>query len=151
MCCTYCTVLIVLYLLYCTYCTVLIPLYLLFCTYCTYCIILYLLYLFAFSTWDYSKCCTIQYFCISQGKTRYQICIFSAKLWKVITRKPFVRLSWNFCIKIFLLALSGIDQRRLGDRPVDHDGRVAHTRLRACGKGLTEALSITLWLAHRRW
>jgi hypothetical protein len=50
----------VLYLLYCI---------LQFCIFCTYCIVLYL---FLFSTRHYSKCCTIQYICISQGKTRCQ-------------------------------------------------------------------------------
>ena len=41
---TYCTVLIILYLVYCTYCTVLSVLYLLYCTKCTVLIVLYLLY-----------------------------------------------------------------------------------------------------------
>jgi hypothetical protein len=98
-CCTKPTVL---YLFWCTYCTLLTVLYLLFCTYCIYCIVLYLLYLFVFSTWQYSKCYIIQYFCISQDKTRCQICPFWAKLWKAITRKPLVCLSWNFLWKYIL-------------------------------------------------
>jgi hypothetical protein len=93
---TACTVL---YLLYCTYCAVLILLYLLFCTFC---IILYLLYLFLFNGWHYNLSCTIHYFCISQGKTSCQVCLFWAKLWKAITRKPFVRLSWIFLWKYIL-------------------------------------------------
>jgi hypothetical protein len=86
LCCTYCAALIVLHLMCCTYCAALIVLYLLFCTFCTYCIILYLLYLFLFSTSHYTKCCTIQYLWISQGKTRCQVCLFWAKFWKAITQ-----------------------------------------------------------------
>jgi hypothetical protein len=81
----YCIVLTALYLLCCTYCTVLAVLYL-----------LYLLYLFVFSTWFYSKCCSIQ------GKTRCQICLFWAKVWRAITPKLFVRLSWIFLCKCIL-------------------------------------------------
>jgi hypothetical protein len=106
--------------------------------------------------WHYTRYCTIQYLCISKGKTRCQICPFWTKLWKAITRNRSSIWAEIYCGNIFWLALSEIYQNSLGDWPVDRDWRVVHasSSQTSCKKGplqqfLPQRIYQQIWCINR--